>query len=912
MRVRLLTAIALAVTLSACFSPKPIAQSPVTPPPSTGISESIFPHKSEWKDPAVHGVYVKDVLDLDPTSCLGCHGITDTVNGGAPSCRSCHKQFPHTEPGVTLATHGDYVIKNGKAACATTCHGTDLKGGLSGKPCAECHKTYPHDSGWATPSVHGPEASGDLKLKNKCNSCHGDDWKGGTSKVSCISCHKGSYPHPAGWGSPEQHGAFASTNGTGKCATQCHGVQLDGGLSGVSCKDGCHKVWPHPAAGWMVVHGQTARSLGLSSCTGCHKNDATGGKTGITCTKCHTSLPAHQDADWDKTGHGKLLKQQPASLTDPKGCPLCHGADLTGGKVPTLSNLKKVKGCNDSSCHATYPQLHTPAWKGYDGHAKWVLNQVDVTKKIKVIDQIDTLIADCKLCHGKDLKGGNSGKSCTVSGCHTSFPHNTDSATTPWLFKHGTAANAENPKAASCATVNCHGQKLEGSNFNGKKLVSACNDCHLQMPHQDAWTKTHGASASADPNTCVKCHGSNWAGSDTSPSCYTAGCHTNYPLPHRTVEGIKNPQWKPAIGTDFHGALVMKAAGATAKEKAITLKCMVCHDSGNPGNPTPSCYDSNCHASFPHGAATLINEKKQYIAFPDNSWKDYANGHGQYVELQATLKKISVAQEIKTECAGLCHGTDLKGGNSQKSCITCHHSNDASTWLNKDQHGAAAVNNIAACKGCHGPNLDDATLLTDKTKTCANCHNKDSASKVLLNSHKDVQTGTVNVCIEENDIEECIAWEDKPVYDYFVKNALYQVQVGKKWITVPTLHMGMAKQSLKSCQVCHGEDLQGGVSGKTCFVQGACHDPGNRYKDHPANKAQWLQQMAAKPPQVEYVMTLYNTNKSKYPPYTYKGMYNCWTACHSTLYPAIYGKNVLPDNGDCNSCHKGDKDPNLP
>lgn len=739
MRARLIATAAIAIAVAGCFKASPPATESVGPATSTTVSsESIFPHKSNWSDPTQHGLYVKDALGFDASTCLGCHGETDTVNGGAPSCRSCHKNFPHTEPGITLETHGAYVVANGKGACATQCHGTDLKGGLSGKACTDCHSNYPHANAWSTPAIHGPAAKGDLK--NNCMSCHGSDLKGGDSKVSCYTCHKETYPHPQGWSAPDQHGKFVQTNGTGKCATQCHGVQLDGGLSGVSCKT-CHTVWPHPATNWMKQHSETARMIGISACLGCHKTNPPGGQTGISCAQCHASLPAHADADWAKSGHGKLAMQQPTSLTAPTGCPLCHGTKLEGGKIPTQPTLKQVPAC--TSCHATYPQLHKPAagtaaWNTFDGHGKWVMAQVDISKG-DTTSQINTLIADCKLCHGDDLQGGNTGKSCYVSGCHVSFPHPPAApGYSPWASKHGVYANAETPKAKSCATANCHGVDLQGLPAGekdvSKKLVKGCADCHLQMPHLPKEQWDHGKSiymagtTQLDVKNCAQCHGDTWKGKSDAPSCYT--CHDTYPLPHRSDDGKINPAWKPATG---HGDFVMSTFAAGSVKNTAAAPCKICHGSDlNGGASGKTCY--KCHKSFPHAAAPVTANGVTYT-FTDSAWdglKGFANSHGQYIVARATLNKVTTAQQITSECAKACHGTDLKGGTSKKSCFTCHanypHSTDwvkaydpADTKTPGGAHGLFVLKNgTSTClTGCHGSEGSGGNSKV----ACTSCHN---------------------------------------------------------------------------------------------------------------------------------------------------------------------------------------------
>lgn len=843
MRLNTLFVALAALVLTGCFSGSSSTPEDVTPSQSSTATESIFPHKSNWKDPAQHGIYVKNALKYDTSSCTTCHdedGGANAAKGGAPGCRNCHSVFPHTDAGVTLETHGQYVMKNGKSACTSACHGVDLKGGLNEVPCTKCHTSYPHESGWSTPSVHGSAAKGNLKLQ--CALCHGSDYNGGTTNVSCVSCHKGNYPHPTGWSSPDQHGTFVLKNGTGKCATQCHGTQLDGGLSGVSCNT-CHSVWPHPKTGWLSQHGETARTIGISGCTGCHTNDATGGSTGVSCTQCHAALPGHQDADWLNGGHGTLVMQQPASLTDSKGCPLCHGAKLEGGKTPSLLTLKAVKGCN--SCHASYPSLHKPtdgaaAWNTYGGHAKWTMDQVDVSKG-NVLGQINTLIADCKLCHGDDLKGGSTGKSCY--SCHANFPHNMNTSNTPWLAQHGVTSNAETPKAASCATANCHGKELQGlpvgENDVNKKRVKGCADCHLKMPHSPQGQWDHGKSVltTALPQTfdvvkCAPCHGDTWTGKGNAPSCYTAKCHSNYPAPHRLANGAIDWYWKWIAADNQpvpdHGIAVLSTAKGGSSKNIGALTCKTCHGQDLTGGASgKTCY--KCHTSFPHAPAISVTTKIQgqgnpiVFTFTDAEWdgqKGFAHSHGQYLLARAGFFSESTRQLTKAECGTTCHGDTLSGGNGGKACTSCHTNyphpanwvksyDPADTKTPGGAHGLYVLKNgTAGClTACHGSDGKGG----NSSIACTTCHNyphktgwkDDHTTNPEYPPHAVSVINTNNTPANKNDdtfnataFDDCAKCHG-PALDY-IRDETYPFKESDK--TLVTIDTGI---TIKRCTACH-------------------------------------------------------------------------------------------------------------
>lgn len=633
----------LLIVLGGCFSSNPPFFK--TTPPTPTASESIFPHSSTWKSATEHGVFVRNSLQSDPASCMPCHG--EALEGGSgPSCYSCHTVYPHTNKGVTTAQHGAAVLKEGKSACATTCHGSDMKGGLSGVACTKCHENYPHLDNWFKPEVHGPMASGNQKFA--CTTCHGKDWLGGTSGVACVNCHKKVYPHPDQWTKPDQHGSFVMENGTSACATLCHGTQLEGGLSGVNCT-GCHNLWPHPKTTWFAEHGEKARSVGVNACIGCHKQDPPGGKTGVNCTSCHESVFAHQSLGWKSSsgadGHGMYVITQKNPLDPKTGCPVCHGAQLEGGKKPSLPQLKQtpacsschdyphpaqwgqtphgtavaalianqpnalqlihdkcglchgaklegkppIKGCYD--CHASYPQNHLPiTWKTAEGHGVTVMKSIDVNKG-DVSGQLSTLLIECRLCHGQELQGGTVQKTCYK--CHTSFPHPTPDIATAggtWKAGHGPYYQAEKKAGAvTCATANCH-----GADMNGTALVKGCYSCHPADHMTESWAKSvtedvfggdHGPwvvkKGAQEAGCLTPCHGSEGKGG-TAKAC--TSCHQDYPHTWKSNDGGFGPV---DAGYALHGQAILTNLSTPNKDDdtvdATRLsQCDACHNMDQP------------------------------------------------------------------------------------------------------------------------------------------------------------------------------------------------------------------------------------------------------------------------------------------------------------------------------------------
>jgi len=212
--------------------------------------------------------------------------------------------------------------------------------------------------------------------------------------------------------------------------------------------------------------------------------------------------------------------------------------------------------------------------------------------------------SSCIECHGADLSGGTSNVSCfgNPSGCH-----------------HGTVAEW----VASGTATQQHGASAKGG--------------------------TDGSSMYA----CQICHGNNFAGAASAPSCLNNGaCHG---------AGVVSPhpsKWRTSTG------------GASTHESTDTANAPVCYGchayagTANPNNPTiptspasagtaPGCFNGTmCHndAVAPHATGT--------------AWTSAGTGfHG--TDAKADL----------TYCQG-CHGTpgtiDFNGGSASTTCSTCH------------------------------------------------------------------------------------------------------------------------------------------------------------------------------------------------------------------------------------------------
>lgn len=569
--------ISIVVLVSSCTRTANTSETPADTSISTaGLSEDFFshpyfPHPDGWAEASSHGLRT---LGNDETlaDCLVCHD-RDSTNlgssggtGTAPAgCKSCHAAFPHTEDWQDRANHAQYVLDNGTETCATTCHGTDLSGGLSNISCNTCHDNYPHSDTWQNIENHGRAALADT---SSCVLCHGEDLTGGSSEISCTSCHS-TYPHASNWKEKANHGQYVLDNSQSDC-TGCHGTDLTGGESGVSCYQ-CHATYPHNG-NWDNAdeHGDTAKGNGSALCTNCHGDDLTGSDTDVSCYSCHSIYPHNGSAvtalygsNWgSSTAHGSYV-----NTNGTEDCATeCHGTDLSGG----LSGISCLTGCHS----VAYP--HPANWNN--------------TAAIGTIDfhgsvGYGSALTLCTTCHGDDLTGGTSRVSCF--SCHENYPH----LNANWIADgldnlHATTFIdlAESGDTEECTV--CHGTDYD-------RLVGGvkCTNCHENgVTHTTDWSvgSGHGTffstnfTSDSTEQYCKDCHGDPVTFTDTTTSyssacsnCHSASktlattqtktvlaaasscysCHWSYPHTRYQVEVSSGSSeidvaWGPTVGTE--------------------------------------------------------------------------------------------------------------------------------------------------------------------------------------------------------------------------------------------------------------------------------------------------------------------------------------------------------------------------
>ncbi|MBI5299474.1 MAG: Ig-like domain-containing protein [Deltaproteobacteria bacterium] len=382
--------------------------------------------------------------------------------------------------------------------------------------------------------------------------------------------------------------------------------------------------------------------------------------------------------EWaNPASHGVWVVQNNVTI-----CLKCHEKGDTVAKAATAGGAPQC-----ASCHKLFP--HPADWVKKENHGKFVAENGK---------------GNCTTqCHGVDLKGGLSGRTCSESGCHNNlYPHSTE-----WNIEH--RAVAYNLGIIACQ--GCHGTDYQ-TILNGKN----CYTCHKDFPHPDpaVWTPFTGGHGervqitySKRTDECEKCHGDDLQipKGPNRQNCFS--CHLSFP--HEK----KSAAWKEYEG---HGNYVLGTGSPTREDVKNAIKeCKMCHESNNNNysgglHNQPSCF--KCHPSFPHLTDDWVMPPGQ------------PQGHGNYVG--------NPSNSGTTSCATAhCHGVNLAyvtGTTRGNSCVGCHtvYPHPAGWVVPEGQpqgHGASALSaGINACKGCHSDSNGDFQRRINGHKNCYDCH----------------------------------------------------------------------------------------------------------------------------------------------------------------------------------------------
>jgi hypothetical protein len=352
-------------------------------------------------------------------------------------------------PSNFLSTHPGYAVA--EVGQCTSCHGSDLTGGISGQSCflSSCH----HDTvpGWvAAPPAAQPHGNSAKAVPGSsgfvsCQICHASDFSGGGAQVTCLiaGCHGGSgqSPHPADWGGGDTYKHTTTAEQNASVCAQCH---LNGNNSPIGppsppaapgAAPGCFNSTlchgenpvPHPTGNaWVTTppaaqpHGDDAKaapgaSTGFLYCQTCHGTgtDFAGGSSGTSCYTCHGASAPHP-ASWLT---GDTYVHTSVDEGNASVCAFCHTAG-SNSPIPPPSPpapAGTAPGCfNSTLCHGPPPAPHPldntwvttpPAAQPHGDDAK-------------AVPGATTGFAYCQACHGTPDGDFSAGFATSCYPCH--------------------------------------------------------------------------------------------------------------------------------------------------------------------------------------------------------------------------------------------------------------------------------------------------------------------------------------------------------------------------------------------------------------------------------------------------------------------------------------------------------------
>ena len=495
-------------------------------------------------------------------SAFGCSGSNSSAGLGIVDSTGNHA------PNFVMK-HPPFTVPD--ASACTSCHGSNLRGGISGVSCftATCHHgTVP---GWALSATHGADAKrapGNSGFAS-CQICHANDFTGGGSNVSCLNnaaCHGSGVnaPHPR----KPWHSATAANHATTDPAnapvcSRCHfpGSSVNptgypsapapaGTAPGCFNSTLCHganaaphilgTAWTNPTS--TAFHGLEAKK-NLATCQSCHGTSGTilfdGGGATTKCSTCHTVAKAHPTTWYNApvaTFPGYVPSHRDA-LNKDTTCTICH--DFTMGRTapdpssPSCFSASYLNAEHASvGCHVNGP--------GQANHSVPYLTTAHTGVAQSGFD------SGCGACHAVT---GSSPLStaplCTV--CHTAgSPLTLTNCTschvrppTGSVFPNVAGTHAKHnalPGVAGVCTA-CHNSFDTGSQAHYDHANARPGKNALRVPPGEAAflatynAKSGAASFNNSALTCsnVSCHGGqtapNWQTGTINTATQCTSCH---------------------------------------------------------------------------------------------------------------------------------------------------------------------------------------------------------------------------------------------------------------------------------------------------------------------------------------------------------------------------------------------------
>ncbi|MBT3235520.1 MAG: hypothetical protein HN353_06195 [Bdellovibrionales bacterium] len=359
--------------------------------------------------------------------------------------------------------------------------------------------------------------------------------------------------------------------------------------------------YPHSLEFTISPDHGVAYQKNPKKCTVCHGKDLAGGKSQVSCLRCHKNVEGGVISPIKNTD---FMQNYPHTLDfkvssehgekyqgNKRSCQLCHGDDLQGGPTKVSCDRCHLEYATTDSLSMRHIFRQT---KGYPHSFSFKIGKRH-GKKYKKDPKL------CQKCHGEKLDGGRSKIGC--ASCHLDFltsnqfqsntmglipkfyPHTLDFKISS---QHGLAFGANPDKCQQC-----HGVKFDG----GPSKVS-CIKCHIgglptdklifpPVHSAEFKDKEHGKYFLHDRSKCIQCHKIN-----PDQNIKLSSCKKCHDYPHPTF-------WSRP---DNHGANFLTEIKS---ETPKNVSCINCHGESEASevavmsNSLPIGCDK-CHLQMPH------------------------------------------------------------------------------------------------------------------------------------------------------------------------------------------------------------------------------------------------------------------------------------------------------------------------
>jgi len=655
----------------------------------------------------------------------------------------------------------------------TSCHGSDLRGGISGVSCysasfngMSCHANGPsgHPAGWNDPTQHGVAAKAAPSSSTgfaSCELCHGADFSGSFARtcLNTAGCHGAGVdsPHAFPWQSTSTRKHSTTDPGNAAVCGLCHlGNRQPPAYATfsqtVGCFDNtlCHGQVGH-AVGWANpdVHGAAAKSApsatamqGFSTCQTCHGANFAGAAatTCLNSAACHgAGVNSPHAFPWQSTS---TRKHSTTNVANASACGLCH---LANRQPPSYVVLTVPVGCFDNTlCHGQVG--HAAGWANPDTHGAAAKSAPSAT----AMQGFST----CQTCHGANFAGGAATTCLNTVGCHgaaVDSPHSF-----PWQStstrKHSTTNMAN---AAVCGL--CHWNNVQPPTYSTPVpgtpncfdntlchgAVTRCVDCHAS-----AQTGTHGTPRDAVVGEFGLAwgHKKSGRGAVTDADCIVCHLEGNYATQARSaLHGDGNIDLRDPDGagetpiTNMTGGAftftkfaTSYAAGSRTStgntsnsvDNVLTQKfCLACHDSNGATNPTVRTpggtafmpwggVNLGANYTVANGAAAVggIVDVKTQLATSNRSWHPVLGPKNRDFPTAARMNDPYKPTGTRGTAGTLSQGVVM-------NCFDCHNVSGASPLTTRTvaAHGnAQTIRGVATVSG--------TPSATNDVTFCKVCH----------------------------------------------------------------------------------------------------------------------------------------------------------------------------------------------